>query len=125
MFLLEEFIYKTKMKFNNEVISLRDRKKAIIERSEKYNARINDINKLLNKSEDLFQPTLDETTEYPERYYEITDSELERFSDQKQKDSQKKPGFGGMGGAPAPLATLDKDESKPAQDKKVAKEEKF
>lgn len=49
MFLLEEFIYKTKMKFNNEVISLRDRKKAIIERSEKYNARINEINKLLNK----------------------------------------------------------------------------
>lgn len=45
MFLLEEFIYNTKMKFNNEVISLRERKKTIIDKVTQYNSRIAEINK--------------------------------------------------------------------------------
>ena len=37
MFLLEEFLYKTKMRFNQEVINLREKKKSLIEKIEKYN----------------------------------------------------------------------------------------
>ena len=44
MFLLEEFIYKTKMGFNKELINLRQRKKVLIEKIEKYNKLIMDIN---------------------------------------------------------------------------------
>jgi hypothetical protein len=45
MFLREEFIYNTKIKFNNEIISLRERKKNIIAKITEYNIKINDINK--------------------------------------------------------------------------------
>ncbi len=44
MFLLEEFIFNTKMKFNDEIIKLRDRKKNLIEKINKYNQRISEIN---------------------------------------------------------------------------------
>jgi len=45
MFLLEEFIYNTKMKFNSELISLRDRKKNLIKKIKNYNERVKEINK--------------------------------------------------------------------------------
>jgi len=66
IFFLEEFIHVTKMKFNNEIISLRDRKKAIIEKSNEYNARIKKINTDLNVNENLFTPSLDLSIEAPE-----------------------------------------------------------
>jgi len=47
MFLLQEFIFNTKMKFNNEVISLRDRKKLLLAKISVYNAKICDINRAL------------------------------------------------------------------------------
>lgn len=51
MFLLEEFIYNTKTKFNNEIINLRDRKKKLIDKITNYNKKITDINKQLNITE--------------------------------------------------------------------------
>ena len=59
MFLLEEFIYNTKMKFNNEIISLRERKSKIIEKIVGYNKKITEINKQLNITENLFTPVID------------------------------------------------------------------
>lgn len=48
MFLLEDFIFNAKMKFNNEIISLKNRKKNIIEKVKDYNEKITQINKELN-----------------------------------------------------------------------------
>ena len=45
MFLLEEFIYNTKMKFNHDILSLKDKKKQLIEKITRYNSRIEEINK--------------------------------------------------------------------------------
>ena len=59
MFLLEEFIYNTKMKFNNEIISLRERKGKIIDKITGYNKKITEINKQLNITENLFTPIID------------------------------------------------------------------
>jgi len=59
MFLLEEFIYNTKMKFNNEIISLRERKGKIIDKISGHNKKINEINKQLNITENLFTPIID------------------------------------------------------------------
>lgn len=45
MFLLEEYIYNRKSEFNNVLISLKSRKKNIIEKIRGYNIKITDINK--------------------------------------------------------------------------------
>lgn len=73
MFLLEEFIYNTKMKFNNEIISLRDRKIKLMEKITNYNKTIIEINKQLVLTETLFTPSLDKNIETPESFYEISE----------------------------------------------------
>lgn len=44
MFLLEEFIYNTKIKFNQELIQLKGKKKEIITKIKNYNLKIQEIN---------------------------------------------------------------------------------
>ena len=54
IFLLEDYIYTTKLKFNQELIGLKDQKKGLIEKFTKYNNRISQINNELSIKEDLF-----------------------------------------------------------------------
>ena len=102
MFLLEEFIYNTKMKFNSELISLRDRKKKLIEKIKNYNEKVLEINKQLGITEDLFTPTFDEATENPDSFFEITEQDIDEFAklkeDELAKGTKKGGGMGGMGG---------------------------
>jgi hypothetical protein len=49
MFLLEEFLHSMKMKFNSEIIALRGRKHAIIQKITSYNTQIEEINEKLGK----------------------------------------------------------------------------
>lgn len=97
MFLLEEFIYNTKMKFNNEIISLKERKKKLIDKIQLYYKKITEINQQLGKSEDLFIPTIDRALEMPELQLEISEEQIDEYSRQKLRDGQKKQGGGGMG----------------------------
>ena len=52
--LLEESIYNMKAEFNGKVLGLRDIKEKLIESIIRANARIGEINKILNVDEPLF-----------------------------------------------------------------------
>lgn len=78
MFLLEDFIFNAKMKFNNEIISLKNRKKNIIEKVKDYNQKIMYINKELNIYENLFVPQIDWDLEYPEKKFEVSVEEIDQ-----------------------------------------------
>lgn len=76
MFLLEEFIYNTKMKFNHDIIGLKDKKQTLMGKIERYNSRILEINKLLGIEENLFVPKFNDETERPESLLEVTEEEI-------------------------------------------------
>jgi len=71
MFILEEYLYSLKMKFNNSVKRLRLEKEELISLITQYNARIEIINEKLGVEEKLFTPIIDDELEYPEKYYQI------------------------------------------------------
>ena len=72
MFLLEEFIYNTKMKYNYEVIKLQSKKQQLIEKITSYNKRITEINKELVIDDILFVPKIDIESEFPEKLMEVS-----------------------------------------------------
>ena len=72
MFILEEYLYSLKMKFNNSVKRLRLEKEELINLITTYNERINHINTELTVEEKLFTPIIDNELEYPEKFYDIT-----------------------------------------------------
>ena len=76
MFLLEEFIYNTKMKFNHDILGLKEKKKALIEKITQYNSRIEEINKQLGIEEVLFVPKFDNETEQPETLFDVKEDEI-------------------------------------------------
>lgn len=82
MFLLDEFIYNTKMKFNNEIVSLRERKTSLIDKITNYNKRITDINKQLNVTETLFTLTLDKQLEAVDQY-DVTEEQIDQYEQSK------------------------------------------
>ncbi len=47
------------------------RKREIIDRAKKLNNRLVEINIELNENHELFEPTIDETVEYPEKFFDI------------------------------------------------------
>ena len=49
MFLLEEFLYNTKIKFNHQLITLKGRKLELIDKIKRYNEKISKINLLLGR----------------------------------------------------------------------------
>jgi len=77
MFLLEEFINNTNMKFNNDILCLKEKKTVLMKKIESYNQRIVEINKLLGIEEELFVPKYDDETEHPETLLEVTPEEIE------------------------------------------------
>lgn len=79
MVLLEGSIHKLKVDFNKKISELKVRKRDIIDRVKHLNGRLGKINHDLGDSNDLFEPALDENVEYPEKFFEVKDSEIEAF----------------------------------------------
>jgi uncharacterized coiled-coil DUF342 family protein len=73
MVLLEGSIHKLKVDFNMKIQELKGRKKEIIDRVKKLNTRLGVINVDLNEQVELFEPTIDEGVEYPEKFFEVND----------------------------------------------------
>lgn len=77
MFLLEEFNYQTKMKFNNELVELSTRKKNLIQKIIQYYGKIQQINGQLGVSEPLPIPVIDQKLENPDSFFEITEEQIQ------------------------------------------------
>ena len=90
MFILEEYLYSLKMKFNNSVKRLRLEKEELIDLITNHNVRIQQINESLGVKEDLFTPKIDIGPEYPEKFYEISITELQIYKTEKDKKSKYK-----------------------------------
>lgn len=71
MVLLEGSIHKLKVDFNKKISELKMRKREIIDRVKSLNTRLRQINTDLNDNTDLFEPTIDEAVEYPEKFFEV------------------------------------------------------
>lgn len=101
MVLLEGSIHKLKVDFNRKIAELKARKKEIIERVSKFNGRLGEINTDLGENIDLFEPSVDETIEYPEKFFDVNDSDIENFRKQKILENERKAAAqkktGGMG----------------------------
>jgi len=89
LFLLEEFIYNSKLKFNNEVIELRELKKFIASEVKESNEIIREINKKLGIEEHLTEILIDKETEYPESKLEIKEEEVEKDSKNKEEPAKE------------------------------------
>ncbi len=79
MVLLEGSIHKLKCDFNSKIAELKSRKKEIIDRVKKLNGRLSEINTDLNENVELFEPTIEEAIEYPEKFFEVNDQDIENF----------------------------------------------
>lgn len=105
MFLLEEFLHNTKLKFNMQLIQLRQKKIELIQKIKEYNKNITKINVQLNKNEDLFSPEIDKELEDPDSFMTINDEQIDQWAQTKLKDSMKRQGgmtsMGGGGVTPA------------------------
>lgn len=89
MFLLEEFIYDTKLKLNHKINDLGDRKKGLMIKIEDYNQKILLINKQLNLEETLFYPKLNIELEKPETFMNVNDQDLDEYTKIKDKVLKK------------------------------------
>lgn len=83
MVLLEGSIHKLKVDFNKKIQELKSRKKEIIDRVRKLNGRLGEINGDLGENVELFEPTIDENAEYPEKFFDVNDNDIESFRKQK------------------------------------------
>ncbi|CAD8122108.1 unnamed protein product [Paramecium sonneborni] len=90
MYMLEEFIYNTKLKFNQQLLNLKKRKGNLIDKIKKYNQQIKKINEQLGKQEQLFQPDIDKELEDPHSFMEISDEQINEFISKLQQQQQKK-----------------------------------
>ena len=99
MFLLEEFIYDTKLKLNHKINDLKDRKKNIMTKISDYNQRIVQINKQLGVEEVLFNPKLDIEKEMPDSFMTLNEQDIDEYSKIKEKGT-KKAGVYGSGENP-------------------------
>ena len=89
MVLLEGSIHKLKVDFNKKIQELKLRKREIIDRVKNLNGRLGEINGDLNENVDLFVPTIDEAVEYPEKFFEIKEHDIENYRKQKVEDLKK------------------------------------
>jgi len=89
MVLLEGSIHKLKVDFNNKILDLKHKKTDIIRQVEEMNTRIGQINTVLAIKEELFLPVIDEKTEYPQKFFNVTDNEIDEYRIQKvQKEAE-------------------------------------
>lgn len=64
------------------------RKKDIIDHIQKLNGRLTEINTELNSKEELFVPGIDWEAEYPEKNFDIKDSEIDEYKIKLQKEKE-------------------------------------
>jgi len=98
MFLLYEILYNSKKEFNDKLVNLRRNKMEIIEKINKYNARLKEIDAELEVTQEYYTPTLDEAVEYPEKAYEISDEQVTEYAKKKEEErlaQQQKGAFFG------------------------------
>lgn len=79
MVLLEGSIHKLKVDFNNKILDLKHKKTEIISMVSNMNGRIAQINKVLELKEEQFLPQIDEKAEYPQKFFNITDKEIDEY----------------------------------------------
>lgn len=79
MVLLEGSIHKLKVDFNKKIQELKIRKRDIIDRVKSINSRYSDINNELGEQIELFEPIIDEAIEYPEKSFDVKDSDILEF----------------------------------------------
>lgn len=90
MVLLEASIYKLKMDFNTKIQELKLRKKEILTRVEVLYTRIGAINEELSTPEELIVPQIDEAVEYPQKFFEVSDKDIDDFKAlQQQRELEK------------------------------------
>ncbi len=85
MILLQRGLHNIQKDLNDQILGLRDRKVAIVEKATQVNRRLAEINKSLGTQEDLFQPKIDESAEYPEKYYNVKDEDLIAYLQKQDK----------------------------------------
>ena len=85
MVLLEGSIHKLKVDFNTKIQDLKQRKKDIIASVAQMNTRLAQINTVLGTPEELFLPSIDEKAEYPQKFFDINDQEIEDFRELKKQ----------------------------------------
>lgn len=140
MVLLEGSIHKLKVDFNKKISELKVRKRDIIDRVRKLNTRLGQINHELGENNDLFEPVIDETAEYPEKFFDVQDGDIEAFRKvkadrEKAAAAGKKGGFGKKAAAAAPVQeeqqavgttekVLTEEEKKVANEKLVEERKK-
>jgi len=131
MVLLEGSIHKLKVDFNNKILDLKHKKTEIIAQVSEMNTRTAQINKVLEVKEDLFLPQIDEKAEYPQKFFNITDNEIDEYRQLKiqraidgeaaKKGTKKKRGAAAAEEEADKQAAADKaaknasDASKPAE----------
>ena len=77
MILLEGSIHKLKLDFNKKISDLRIRKQDNIADIKRKFERLRVINdKLGDSSDDLILPTIDETTEFPEKFFDVSSEDI-------------------------------------------------
>jgi hypothetical protein len=86
MLLLTRGLYNIQKNHNEKLLELRDRKASIVQKFERINKRIKEINKVLGLQEELFQPQINEELEYPEKYYEIHDKDIIAYLRKKEDE---------------------------------------
>jgi len=79
MILLEGSIHKIKVDFNIKVNDLRVRKQDIISTVKSLYQRLDVINVELGTPEKLVLPVIDEKVEYPEKVFNVNDTDIENY----------------------------------------------
>ena len=91
MILLEGSIHKIKVDFNIKVNDLRIRKQDIISKVKGLYETLEKINGELGTPEQLVLPQIDEKVEYPEKYFNVSDGDIEQYrADLKQREIDEK-----------------------------------
>ncbi len=87
MVLLEGSIHKLKIDFNTKINELKGKKKQIIAQVATLHERLAQINSELGTPEDLVLPVIDDKLENPNKFFDVTDQEIDTFRElKKQRD---------------------------------------
>lgn len=82
------------------------------------NQRITEINKVLGKEEELFLPSIDEKTEYPQRFFNVNDKDIDQYREYKiRKAAQEAAAAKGGGKRAAAKAAQEEKEAEEARKK--------
>jgi len=128
MILLEGSIHKIKVDFNIKVSDLKVRKQDIISSVKRLYERLKVINEELGTPEELILPQIDEKVEYPEKEFNVTDGDIEKYREElKQREidaktKDKGPGGGAKGRKKQTQAEAEKEAKQKAEAEKKAKQ---